>query len=112
MKTVTKVFLTIGAAAAAGYAITAYLKKTGKLQTETDDWEDDLSENKSDADEDNKILVADTTGDGEIDTVLLDTDNDGEVDTILLDTTGDGNLDTVLADTTGDGKIDSVISEL
>ena len=37
---------------------------------------------------------ADTTGDGNADTVYLDTDGNGAVDTIIEDTDGDGEPDT------------------
>eukprot|EP01059_Diplonema_ambulator_P009155 TRINITY_DN1899_c0_g2_i1.p1 TRINITY_DN1899_c0_g2~~TRINITY_DN1899_c0_g2_i1.p1 ORF type:complete len:672 (+),score=210.74 TRINITY_DN1899_c0_g2_i1:48-2063(+) len=69
----------------------------------------------------------DTTGDGQIDSVLLDTTGDGIADTLaplvvpvysspvtagaqlLVDTTGDGLPDSILSDTTGDGCGDRLI---
>eukprot|EP01048_Picozoa_sp_COSAG05_P017874 COSAG05_NODE_2517_length_2951_cov_25.983871_1_plen_457_part_00 len=58
-------------------------------------------------------LVLDTTGDGQLDTILRDTDNDGRLNhsvaiSSLVDTTGDGRADTALGDSNGDGRLDAV----
>lgn len=114
MKKITKIVLTMAVTVFSVNLILTLIQKQQK-KVETKKNTDDLTdENLSDAfhfNEEDKILVADTTGDGEIDTIMLDTTGDGEVDTILMDTTGDGKLDTVMADTTGDGMIDSVVSQ-
>lgn len=53
-------------------------------------------------------LIADTNGDGTVDTIYLDTDGNGTFETALIDTDGDTAFETLAVDADDDDKFEVV----